>query len=231
MLTFSMAAMPALTRTAGGLASTWRCIHVPAGKKDLESRSGEKCAASVACSDRGRAFPIDLAADSVSAGRAPECGRKANSPAKVLGVTDLLQIYAQSRYEGPFDTCHGLTIPLVDGGKRRRRPLRRTPQAPVRGGSAPDVIFCVEPLIGSDASTLFGPRHAVVLAQLWRPPAIADFVVLSWIVQPCPEASEAELQRRPHVIMDKHFAYRHGVRQVENVLHISLPCGPRRALL
>jgi hypothetical protein len=92
----------------------------------------------------------------------------------------------------------------------------------------PRCHFDVELLIGSKSSALPGPRHAVVLAQPRCPAAVADFVPLSWIVQPCPEAGEAKPQRRPHVIMDKHFANRQGLRQVENVLHVAfLMCLPR----
>jgi hypothetical protein len=72
------------------------------------------------------------------------------------------------------------------------------------------------------------PRHAVVLAQLRCPAAMADFVILPGLIQPCPEAGEPKLQRWPHVIMDKHFARRHRLRHVEDVLHVTLlMCFPR----
>lgn len=94
-------------------------------------------------------------------------------------------------------------------------------QTRVRGG--------FEPLIESESRILLGPRYAVVLVELRCPAAVADFVFLSWIIQPCPEASEAKPQCWPHVIMDKHLTYRHGLRQVEDVLHVSLffMCLPR----
>lgn len=70
-----------------------------------------------------------------------------------------------------------------------------------------------------------GARHAVVLAQLRCPAAVADFVSLSWIVQPCPEACEPKPRRWSHVIMDKHFVSRHRLRHVEDVFHMTLLMG------